>query len=193
MLLRHSIRAAALALAAGIGPRAGLLTGTPQRPTAGTVPSSNFTIFIRAVRAGSEQISLERTAEGWTISSSGEMGAPIELVAKQVEVRYTADWKPLGLKVDGTLRRQPLIVQTEVAGETAHSRITQAGQSGERTDAIAANAVFLPSPFFGPFEALSQLLKSAEAGSTIPAYMLQTSIGIQVGASSDETIQTASH
>jgi pimeloyl-ACP methyl ester carboxylesterase len=165
--------------------------GASQRP-AGTVPSSNFTIFIRGVRAGSEQISLERTAEGWTISSSGQMGAPVELVAKQVEVRYTADWKPLGLKIDGTLRGQPLTVQTEVAGETAHSRITQAGQSGERTDAISADAVFLPSPFVGPFEALSQRLKSAEAGSTIPAYMLQTSIAIQVGASSDETIQTAS-
>src|ERR1700682_6099058 len=131
MPLRHSIRAiraGALALAAAAGP----LMGAAQRPTAGTVPSSNFTIFIRAVRAGSEQVSLERTAEGWTISSSGQMGAPVELVAKQVEVRYTADWKPLGLKIDGTLRGQPLTVQTEVAGEAPHSRITQAGPCGGR-------------------------------------------------------------
>src|SRR4029077_14900834 len=112
----RAIRAGALALAAAAGP----LMGASQRP-AGSVPSSNFTIFIRGVRAGSEQISLERTAEGWTISSSGQMGAPVELVAKQVEVRYTADWKPLGLKIDGTLRGQPLTVQTEVAGETAHT------------------------------------------------------------------------
>jgi pimeloyl-ACP methyl ester carboxylesterase len=166
--------------------------GAPQRPAAGTVPSSNFTIFLRAVRAGSEQIALERTAEGWTISSSGQIGAPVELLSKQVEVRYTADWKPLGLKIDGTLRGQPLKVQTEVTGETAHSTITQGGQSGERTDTIGADAVLLPSPFFGPFEALSQRLKSAEAGSTIAAYMLQTAIRIEVGASSDETIQTAS-
>ena len=166
--------------------------GAPQRPAAGTVPSSSFTIFLRAVRAGSEQISLERTAEGWTISSSGQIGAPVELLSKQVEVRYTADWKPLGLKIDGTLRGQPLKVQTEVTGETAHSTITQGGQSGERTDTIGADAVILPSPFFGPFEALSQRLKSAEAGSTIAAYMLQTAIRIEVGASSDETIQTAS-
>jgi len=166
--------------------------GAPQRPAAGTVPSSSFTIFLRAVRAGSEQISLERTAEGWTISSSGQIGAPVELLSKQVEVRYTADWKPLSLKIDGTLRGQPLKVQTEVTGETAHSTITQGGQSGERTDTIGADAVILPSPFFGPFEALSQRLKSAEAGSTIAAYMLQTAIRIEVGASSDETIQTAS-
>jgi pimeloyl-ACP methyl ester carboxylesterase len=166
--------------------------GAPQRPPTGNVPSSNFTIFIRAVRAGSEQISLERTAEGWTISSSSQVGAPVDLAAKLVQVRYTADWKPLDLKIDGTLRGQPLAVQTQVAGDTAHSTFTQAGQSGERTDTIAADAVLLPSPFWGPFEALSQRLKSAQAGSTIPAYGLQTSIEIQVGKSSDETIQTAS-
>jgi uncharacterized protein len=166
--------------------------GASQRPTAGTVPASNFTIFIRAVRAGSEQISLERTAEGWTISSSGQMGPPVELVAKQVEVRYTADWKPLGLKIDGTLRGHLLKIQTDVEGETAHSTFTQGGESGERTDTIGADAVLLPSPFFGPFEALSQRLKSAEAGSTIAAYILQTAIRIEVGASSGETIQTAS-
>src|ERR1700720_3002739 len=166
----RAIRAGALALAAAAGP----LMGATQRPAAGTAPLSSYTIFIRAVRAGSEQISLERTAEGWTISSSGQMGAPAELVAKGVEVRYTADWKPLSLKIDGTLRGQPLTVRTEVSGESAHSAITQAGQSGERTDTIAADAVLLPSPFFGPFEALSQRLKSAEAGSTIAAYILQT-------------------
>src|SRR5579864_2371841 len=124
----HSIRAipAALVLAAAAGP----LMGAPQRPAGGNVPSSSFIIFVRAVRAGSEDISLERTAEGWTISSSGQMGAPVELVAKQMEVRYTADWKPLGLRIDGTLRRQPLTVRMEVAGETVHSTINQMGRAG---------------------------------------------------------------
>src|SRR3984893_9857690 len=124
----RAIRAAALVLAAAAGP----LMGAPQRPAGRNVPSSNFTIFVRAVRAGSEEISLERTAEGWTISSSGQMGAPVELVAKQVEVRYTADWKPLGLRIDGTLRRQPLTVRTEVAGENAQSKINQMAQPETR-------------------------------------------------------------
>src|ERR1700720_3919306 len=136
----RAIRAGALALAAAAGP----LMGATQRPAAGTAPSSSYTIFIRAVRAGSEQISLERTAEGWTISSSGQMGAPAELVAKQVEVRYTADWKPLGLKIAGTLRGHLLKIQTDVEGETAHTTFTQGGESGERTDTIGADAVLLP-------------------------------------------------
>lgn len=164
----------------------------PQQPPTGNAPSSNFTIFVGAIRAGSEQISVERTAEGWTISSSGRAGPPLEIVARQVQVRYTADWKPLDLKIDATLRGQPFTDQTQVAGVTARSTFTQAGQSGERTDTIAADAVLLPSPFWGPFEALSQRLKSAQAGSLIPAYVLQTSFQIQIGGSSDETIQTAS-
>jgi uncharacterized protein len=178
---------------------AGPLMGAPQQQPAGklssNVPSSNFTIFIRTIPVGSERISLERTAQGWTISSSIQVGPPLQLVAKQVEVRYTPDWKPLELKIDGALRGQPLTVHTEVAGDSAHSTFTQAGQPGERTDTIAADAVLLPSPFWGPFEALSQRLRSAKAGSTIPAYGaygLQPSIEIQVGESSEEMIQTAS-
>jgi uncharacterized protein len=192
MPLGHSILAGVLGLAAAAVP----LTGASQQPPIGnppsSAPSSSFTIFIRAIRVGSEQISLERTAQGWTISSSSQVGAPLEVLAKQVQVRYTADWKPIDLRIDATQRGQPLTAQTQVAGETAHTTFTQAGQSGERTDTVVADAVLLPSPFWGPFEALSQRLKSAESGASIPAYGLQAPFEIQVGESSEETIQTAS-
>src|SRR5436853_647004 len=95
----HCIRAGALALAAAAGP----LMGAPQQPPTGeapsNAPSSSFTIFIGAIPAGSERISLERTAQGWTISSSSRVGAPVEMVARAVQVRYTADWKAVDLKI----------------------------------------------------------------------------------------------
>jgi pimeloyl-ACP methyl ester carboxylesterase len=191
-LLSHSIRAGVLALAAAAVPLTGASQQQPIVNPPSSAPSSSFTIFVRAVRVGSEQISLERNAQGWTISSSSQVGAPIEVVAKQVQVRYTADWKPIDLRIDATQRGQPLTARTQVAGETAHTTFTQAGQSGERTDKVGGDAVLLPSPFWGPFEALSQRLKSAEAGSSIPAFGLQTPFEIQVGESSEETIQTAS-
>src|SRR5690348_4339965 len=62
--------------------------------------SSSFTIFVRAVPIGSEQIAVQTSADGWTITSSGRIGAPLDIVARRVQARYSADWKPLELTVD---------------------------------------------------------------------------------------------
>jgi pimeloyl-ACP methyl ester carboxylesterase len=184
----RAFRACALAAAclpAGAGAQQpAVITPLPE-----TAPS-NFTVFIRGVPVGTEQAAISRTADGWTIVSSGRMGTPIDLVARRVQVRYTADWKPLELTVDATLKGQPLTVHTMVTGTTATTQFTQAGQSGEKTDTIAADAVLLPSPFWGPFEALSLRVRSAAPGTMIPGYALQASLGIEVAESSSEHIQT---
>jgi pimeloyl-ACP methyl ester carboxylesterase len=152
--------------------------------------SSSFTIFVRAVPVGSEQVSVNPSSEGWTITSSSRIGAPLNLVARTAQARYTSDWKPIELNIDATLQGQPLVDHTTVAGVTASSEFTQAGRSGQLTSTIADDALLLPSPFWGLFEALAQRLRTAPAGSTIPAYTFQLSVQIQVGESSDETIQT---
>jgi pimeloyl-ACP methyl ester carboxylesterase len=144
------------------------------------------------VPIGSEQVSVDRSADGWTITSSSRTGAPFDLVARTVEARYTSDWRPLELNIDATLQGQPLFDHTTIAGVTASSEFTQAGRSGQLTATIAPNALLLPSPFWGPYEALAQRLRIAPAGSTVPAYLLQFSALIEVGESSDETIQSPS-
>jgi uncharacterized protein len=155
------------------------------------VSTSNFTVFVRGVPVGSEQATLSRTADGWTITGSGRMGQPIDLIQRRTTVRYTADWKPLELIVDATLRSQPLSVRTTISGTTASTEFTQAGQSGRKTDVIPADALLLPSPFWGPFEALSVKVRNIPAGTVVPVYIVQSSIGIEIGAGTDERIQTS--
>jgi pimeloyl-ACP methyl ester carboxylesterase len=161
-----------------------------QPPPAPPAAASSFTVFLRGVPIGSEQIAVSRGAGGWTITSSGRMGAPIDIVARRVEVRYTEDWKPIELVVDATLRGQPLSIQTNVTGTTAQTHFVSGGRSQDKTDTIPADPVLLPSPFWGPFEALSLRLKTAAAGSTIPGYIPPASLTIRVGESNDEHIQT---
>ena len=152
----------------------------------------SYTIFLAGAPIGSEQIAVNRTATGWTIVSSGRLGAPIDAVERRTQVRYTADWKPLEFTFDGVVRGVTQAIHTTIDGTTATSEITSAGQPKPKTDAIAADSVLVfPSTFFGPYEALAARLKTAAAGSEIPLYFeaLQ-SVTATVGESAVEQIQT---
>src|SRR5437764_8406920 len=130
-----------------------------------------FTTFVRGVPIGSEQVALTRSADGWTVTVAGRLGAPLDILARRLQVRYTADWRPIEFSFDGTVRGQTQTIHTTVQGATAASEITIAGQTTRKTDAIDAAAVLvLPNSFFGPYEALAARLRSTAAGALIPIY-----------------------
>src|SRR5438309_6079467 len=184
----HCIRAGALA--ASIAAAAGARAQQPPLPPVQLPAAASYTVFVKLIPVGSEQIAVRRGADGWTILSSGRMGAPIDIVARRVQTRYTDDWKPLELTVDATVRGQLLSIQTIVAGTSAQTHTVSGSQSSDKTDQIPADAVLLPSPFWGPFEALAQRLRTAAPGSTIQAYGGTAVFPIGVGESSTEQIQT---
>jgi len=191
MLSLHSIRAAvaAAALAVPLGAAAQVVIPQPLADTTGT----SFSIFLRGAPIGTEQIAVNRVAGGWTIVSSGRLAAPLDAVARRLQVRYTADWKPLEFTLDGLIRGQTQTIHTVVEGTSAKNDVTAAGQTTQKVDTIDANALLLlPTNFFGPYEAVAARLKTAPAGSEIPVYIVpQGSITIAVGESSAEQIQTA--
>jgi pimeloyl-ACP methyl ester carboxylesterase len=191
MLSLHSIRAAlaALTIALPLSAFAQEPTPVPQLQEAG---ATTFTVFLRGAPIGTEQIAISRTATGWTIAGSGRMGAPIDAVARRLQVRYTQDWKPLELSLDSTTRGRPLTIHTVVDGTAAKSDVI-AGETTQKTDTIDPGAVLLlPTNFFAPYEAVAARLKSAAAGSEFPAYIVsQGSITIVIGETTAEQIQTA--
>jgi len=193
MLWLHFIRGALTALAMAVP----LVASAQQPPVPPPLPdagATNFTIFLRGAPIGSEQIAVSRTATGWTIASSGRLGAPIDVVARRLQVRYTQEWRPIEFTLDGTVRGQPQTLRTSVEGTTAKSQMSIAGQASEKSDAIdAAALLLLPNSFFGPYEALAARLRTATPGTEIPAYLVpQATMTIRVGESVPEQIQTAS-
>ena len=92
MALSHSIRAAVLV--AATASVAG--SQTPPSPTG----TSNFSVFLRGVQIGTEELAVVRSADGWTVSSNGRIGAPIELVTRNLQIRYDPDWKARELTLD---------------------------------------------------------------------------------------------
>ena len=191
MLRLHSIRAtvAAAAFALPLSAFAQVPAPPPPLQEAG---ATNFTIFLRGAPIGTEQVAVTRTATGWTIVSSGRLGAPIDAVERRTMVRYTADWKPLEFTFDGVVRGVTQTIHTTIDGTAATSDITSAGVAKPKKDTIGADAVLLfPSTFFGPYEALAARLKTAAAGSEIPVYIeALTPVSIEVGDSAAEQIQT---
>jgi uncharacterized protein len=171
---------------------AGVLAQEPAPAPVRLQPgTSNFTIFVRGVPAGSEQIGLRRNADGWTIVGSGRIGAPVDLLTRRLEIRYSDDWKPIEVTIDSVLRGVPQSLHTLISGTTASSQVTTGGQSTQKSDTIEPDAVLLPTPFFGAYEALAIRLRSAAEGSTVHAYAVpQASFPIRVGDSSVEKIQT---
>jgi pimeloyl-ACP methyl ester carboxylesterase len=153
--------------------------------------TSNYTIFLRGVPIGSEQVSLERTADGWTINGRGRLGAPLDVVARRLQVRYDSNWRPLELTVDATVRGQTLYLHTSVAGTVATSEVRDAGAASDAKDTIDSTSLLLPNLFYASYEALAQRLKTAEPGTNLAAYQPPTgAYAINVGTSSAEQIQT---
>ncbi len=191
MLSPHSIRAAlaAAVLALPLSATAQQPAPPPQLQEAG---AANFSIFFRGVPIGTEQIAVSRTSSGWNIIGTGRLGAPIDAVARRLQVRYTQDWKPLEFTLDSTVRGQAQAIHTVVESTAAKSDITIAGQATQKTDTIDPDALLLlPTNFFAPYEALAVRLKTATVGSDIPVYIEpQSSIVISVGQSTTEQIQT---
>jgi pimeloyl-ACP methyl ester carboxylesterase len=192
MLSQHFIRLARAHRAALLLAVLGSLAASPFAAAQQVSSSpSSFIVFLRAERIGNEEIVVTRTAEGWTIGSAGRIGPPIDLEARQVIVRYTADWKPIELRIDASVRGQLVKVQTSVSGQSATTTVTQGDATNTRTDPIPEDAILMPNPFFGPYEALAQRLRTAALGTFLQGYVGGAAFQIEVGQSSDETIQTA--
>ena len=164
-----------------------------QAPPAPPAPTSRFVMFLRATQIGTEDVAVARSETGWTIASFGRSGPPLDLVIRNLQIRYDPDWKPLELTLDGTVRGQPYGVHVGVAGTAAsvHATGDAQPQAPDRVDTIAADAVLLPNPFFAAYEAVAARLKTFASGSTIPAYAIAAvPMAIRVGDSVTERIQT---
>lgn len=166
-------------------------TGQPAAQPVATSGPSRFLIYLRSVQVGTEESSVVRTPEGWTITGGGRIGPPLDLTTRRIELKYDADWKPRELTLDAIQGSQPTTLHTVVTGTTARNEFTNNVAPGERTDTIAPDALLMPNPFFSPYEALAARLKGAATGARIPVYTAPIgTLTAQVGPSTAEKVQT---
>src|SRR5437773_2411873 len=109
---REVLTAAVIAASVSVAAARQLPPAAPQLSEA----ASNFTIFLRGTPVGTEQMTVNRNAEGWTIVGSGRLGAPFDIVTRRLQLRSDADWKSIELTIDATVRGQPQTLRSTVNG-----------------------------------------------------------------------------
>src|SRR5688572_11173535 len=153
-----------------------------QQPAPAAIPApgeATYVVFVNGRAIGREQANLARTPSGWTITSTGTLGAPLHLVNKRFELTYATDWQPIELKIDATLadlrdpKAEPRVfgLATSFATTTAINEVTQNGVTASKTDQITARAVVMPGNFFAAYEALAVRLSSMTPGGELPIYV----------------------
>ncbi len=135
------------------------------------------------------QSNLARSDSSWVLTSTGRFG---DIVLNRFEMKYDADWQPLGMRLEATQAERQLVVATSFGLTTAVNEITQNGATTAKTDQVSARTVVLPNNFYASYEALAARLATSSPGAEIPAYVPpQAEVKIVVKDVSPETIQTS--
>ena len=169
---------------------AALLVAGAQQATAQTQAANTFRVFVRGADAGSEEVTLLESAEGWTLRGSGKLHAPFNLVMDYWEARYDRAWRPIELTVNITESTNKWTVHTTFKGTIASSDIAQNGQTQRRTNNVTPDTIVLPNLIFGAYEALAARLSAAQPGAHLQAFIApQDVLAVVVNKVTDETIQ----
>lgn len=135
----------------------------PAAPTA-IVQHAKYSIFVQGVPMGTEDVAVERVPEGWVVTGSGTIGAPVSLSLRQARVVYGSQLEPRGLSVEGWLREQKIDLTMSVKGTDAVSSFIENGETKQSTTTISPDAVVLSGNFFGAYAMLGARLASASVG-----------------------------
>ena len=143
-----------------------------QQITAVPTPGeATFIVFAGGGESGREQVALSKSASGWTITSTGRLGPPLNVTTKRFELTYAPDWHPIELKIEAAVQSRALGLSTSFGTTTAISEISQNGVVNTKTDQISARTVVLPNNFYAAYEGLAVRLASLAPGAEIPIYV----------------------
>jgi pimeloyl-ACP methyl ester carboxylesterase len=181
MALLRNLTAALLLLAAP----ASLLAQGPQPAPGG----AEFIVFMAGNAVGREQVNVAQAGGQWIITSSGQTAGPVAVTNNKYEVKYSADWQPLELHIEGSVGGKPIALKTSFGMTTAVNEITQTGFTTSKTDQITARSIVLPNNFFAGYEALAVRLAGSAAGAELPVYIApQAEIKVTVKAMTAEKL-----
>lgn len=141
----------------------------PSRQPAST--AHGYTVFVGGTVVGREDVTVQATADGFTITGKGRLSGSLDIVMRRVEVRYRADWTPEVFELEATVNGGDTVLQTTFSGQTAVTQGVDGGVRIAQTNVIPAQVLILPNVFFGSYEALTRRLAGAVPDREFPAFL----------------------
>jgi pimeloyl-ACP methyl ester carboxylesterase len=140
--------------------------------TPATEHKAEYVVLSEGRPIGTESVTVTQSADGWSMSASETLGPPVNLSTSRFLLRYTADWRPVSLSIEGALGNGPLTLNTTFADGEARTQGTQQGQPINVTQPVSPQAIVIPAGFFVSYAGLAARLASASPGSAFQLYIL---------------------
>jgi pimeloyl-ACP methyl ester carboxylesterase len=155
-----------------------------QKPPAG--PTA-YTTFVKGTPIGREDVTVRSDASGLTVTSEGRLGAPVNLIVRRAEFRYTADGSPQLFQLDGDSNGADISIKTTVAGGNA---TTEQNRANPVTRPVNAQAILHANGIVGSYVALAQRLEQTAPGSEVRMYIVpEMEIGVRLVNVQNERMQ----
>ena len=166
-------------------------SGPPQSAGPAT-GEATFSVFLGGREIGREQVNVARSGSDWIITSTSRIGAPLDVTVTRFELKYSADWQPIELKLEGRMRPGTIGLLTSFGLTTAVNEITQNAVTTSKTDQVSARTVVVPNNVFAAYEGLAARLTGLLPGAELQAYVApQAEIKLTVRAVTRGQFQTA--
>src|SRR5882672_72516 len=144
--------------------------GTTAQPTAAPA-AVGYTIFLRGVPIGHQEVTVRSDAQGLVISGQGQIAEPIDVITRRAELKYRPDQTAESLTVEARVGGVDINLQTTFENGTAVSRGMQGTSPIATTDMVSPQSVLLPNVFFGSHAVLARRLAGAAPGTEFRAFL----------------------
>src|SRR5258705_2039665 len=130
-----------------------------------------YTIFLRGVPIGHQDVTVRSDAQGLVISGQGQIAEPIDVITRRAELKYRPDQTAESLTVEARVGGVDIRLQTTFENGTAVSRGMQGTIPIATTDMVSPQSVLLPNVFFGSHAVLARRLAGAAPGTEFRAFL----------------------
>ena len=106
-----------------------LLLSAPAAGGQEPSPTSNgYTVFVGGTVVGREEVTVQVTADGITITGNGRLSGSLDIVMRRAEVRYRSDWTPEVFEIEATVNGGDTVLSGR--SERVSGRVSSADGNG---------------------------------------------------------------
>jgi len=146
----------------------GLLGADGEAQTPG---SASFRVSQRGEVIGSADVTVERSPDGWRITSRSVIEGRVQLSVPHFDTQYDQDWRPMSLTMEVISPGEHAIVHVAMVGTVTRTDIVVPNKEVFfGANDVPRDTIFLPDYVFGAWEALAARLQTAMPGDEISVF-----------------------